>query len=79
MLIIKSTSFIFQNKDIRDDNEVFDQKKFISKLGVLNKMLSVDSPIRFKIQEGELLFYATMIHSGNNILCKEFGSQIERE
>ena len=79
MLILKSSAFILKTKSIKEEKEVYDMKQFLDKLEGLNKLISVDSPIRFKIQEGDVVFYATMIHSGNISLCKEFGSKIEKE
>ena len=78
--IILNLEFVMlKEHNIIDDKEIFDKKKFLKKLTNLDEFLSKDSPKRFKIEEGEIYCFATMIHCGNKSLCTSFGKEIENQ
>ena len=77
--IILNLEFVMlKEHNIIDNKKNFDLKKFLKKLPDLNNILQ-DSPKRFKIKEGKIHCFATIIHSGNKLLCTNFGKEIENQ
>ena len=69
---------MLKEHNIIDNKKNFDLKKFLKKLPELNNKLQ-DSPKRFKIKEGKIHCFATIIHSGNKLLSTNFGKEIENQ